>query len=509
MMNKKILVLLLLFGIFFVPVKGLALDLERSYEKDYTDNDYSRTTPVLLPSYDNTGKSDGYIIYSDYGITKYSKDNEIVFTKGIDEVNKDGKLLSVNQISAGSDDNVKGMSDIKIVLTNEAGEIVFQKLYGGTGYEDDYDFVPSYNDDEKLDGYVIFLVSSSSDLENIIPGNLMIKYDLNGNLVWQKNCNVNFNVGRPIFFEKNDSVYALFYNNDDANELSLVNFSDYSVIFNKDLDFRIEQKILSYSSTSEVDGFIFLNSESIIKYDLEGNVVFNINTEIYINKIIPSRNVDGKYDGFIAVGRTSSSNTNAAVIYKYDSNGKLTWQDTYRAGKAGSSFGNVIESFDDTGKFNGYILSGKFYDNFCREIEKSSFNGVSGKVKRLGTTGCSSGLMIVRYIYPFYDIIRDNTDEGEITVSNDNAYPGEVVRVSVTPKEGYTLKRIVVMDESGKEIEVSKDGTFIMPEGKVTVTAIYNKISNPETVSACYVVLGIILLISIGTLIVQKKKEIV
>lgn len=63
------------------------------------------------------------------------------------------------------------------------------------------------------------------------------------------------------------------------------------------------------------------------------------------------------------------------------------------------------------------------------------------------------------------------------------------------------------MDESGKEIEVSKDGTFVMPEGKVTVTAIYSRISNPETVSACYVVLGIILLISIGTLIVQKKKE--
>ena len=61
--------------------------------------------------------------------------------------------------------------------------------------------------------------------------------------------------------------------------------------------------------------------------------------------------------------------------------------------------------------------------------------------------------------------------------------------------------------ETGKEIEVSKDGTFVMPEGKVTVTAIYSRISNPETVSACYVVLGIILLISIGTLIVQKKKE--
>ena len=499
MMNKKILILLLLFGMFFVPVKGLALDLERSYEKTYTDNDYRKTTPVLLPSYDNTGKSDGYIIYSDYGITKYSNDNEMVFTKGINEVNKDSKLLSVNQISAGSEDSVKGMSDIKIVLTNEAGEVAFQKLYGGTGYEDDYDFIPSYNADEKLDGYVIFLVSSSLDLENITPGNVMIKYDLKGNLVWQKNCNMNFNVGRPVFFEKNDNVYALFYNSDDANELALVNFSDYSVIFNKDLDFYIDQKILSYTSTSEVDGFIFVNSKSIIKYDLEGNVVFNINTENYISKIIPSRNVDGKYDGFIVVDEYTG------VIYKYDSNGKVVWQDA-NGNHGGVFYNGIIESFDDTGRFNGYILSGTFADHVCREVEKSSFASVSGKVKRLEYGYCSHGLTVIRYTYPFYDIVKDNTDEGEITVG-DNAYPGEVVKIKVTPKEGYVLKRIVVLDESGKEIEVSDDGTFIMPEGKVTVTAIYSRITNPETVSVCYVVLGIILLISIGTLVVQKKKE--
>ena len=64
------------------------------------------------------------------------------------------------------------------------------------------------------------------------------------------------------------------------------------------------------------------------------------------------------------------------------------------------------------------------------------------------------------------------------------------------------------MTESGEEVEVSDEGTFIMPEGKVTVTAIYNKIANPETVSACYIVLGIILLISIGTLIVNKQKTV-
>ncbi len=511
MMNKKVLILFLLVGIFLVPDKCLALDLERSYEKTYTDNNYSKINPVLLPSYDDTGKSDGYIIYSRYGITKYSNGNEIVFTKSMDDVDKDSELLSVDRID--NDNNIKGETDIEIVLTDETGDVVFQKLYGGNGYEEDVLFLPSYNDDGKLSGYVIFLASSSSDLENITPGNVMIKYDLKGNLVWQKNWNVDFSPDRSLFFEKDGNVYALFYNDVDASEISLVNLLDYSVIFDKNVDFHIDQKILSYSSTSEVDGFIFLvnNNKAIIRYDLDGNIVFNIdfNTdgdEGYIRKIIPSKNLDGKYDGFFAIGTTNSDYM--AIIYKYDSKGKVVWQGTYAAGKAASRFTSIIESYDDTGRFNGYILAGIFYNQICgwRKIENYSFT-TSGKVKKLGFDSCAAGLMVARYTYPSYEIVKDNNENGDITISNDKAYPGEVVRISATPKEGYSLKRIVVIDESGKEIEVRDDGTFIMPEGKVTVTALYNRISNPETVSACYVVLGIILAISIGTLIVTRKKE--
>ena len=43
---------------------------------------------------------------------------------------------------------------------------------------------------------------------------------------------------------------------------------------------------------------------------------------------------------------------------------------------------------------------------------------------------------------------------------------GDTIKVKVTPKEGYVLKRIVVMDESGKEIEVTADGTFISQKVK-------------------------------------------
>ena len=165
-------------------------------------------------------------------------------------------------------------------------------------------------------------------------------------------------------------------------------------------------------------------------------------------------------------------------------------------------FFGIIRNYDNTGRPNGYL----FYQAMS-SVAKSRI--LSTQTQKRAAKACQQEYRIVKYTYENYPVEKEKTIEGNITVSNENAYPGELVKVSVIAKEGYVLKRIVVLDESGKEIEVSKDRTFVMPEGKVTVTAIYSRISNPETVSACYVVLGIILLISIGTLIVQKKKEII
>lgn len=165
-------------------------------------------------------------------------------------------------------------------------------------------------------------------------------------------------------------------------------------------------------------------------------------------------------------------------------------------------FFGIIRNYDNIGRPNGYL----FYQAMS-SVAKSRI--LSTQTQEYATKACQEEYRIVKYTYENYLVEKETTTEGNITVSNENDYPGELVKVSVVAKEGYVLKRIVVLDESGKEIEVSKDETFVMSEGKVTVTAIYSRISNPETVSACYVVLGIILLISIGTLIVQKKKEII
>ena len=87
---------------------------------------------------------------------------------------------------------------------------------------------------------------------------------------------------------------------------------------------------------------------------------------------------------------------------------------------------------------------------------------LSTQTQEHATRACQEEYRIVKYTYENYPVEKEKTIEGNITVSNENAYPGELVKVSVVAKEGYVLKRIVVLDESGKEIEVSKDGTFVM-----------------------------------------------
>ena len=68
---------------------------------------------------------------------------------------------------------------------------------------------------------------------------------------------------------------------------------------------------------------------------------------------------------------------------------------------------------------------------------------------------------------------------GNVAVSKTNPSKGETVTVTVTPDEGYELDKLTVTDKDGNEFEVTKNEngtyTFIMPDGKVTITPVFVK----------------------------------
>ena len=331
--------------------------------------------------------------------------------------------------------------------------------------------MPAFDDKGVFDGYIVAVESTSKDLigDDIYSAMVLVKIDLKGNVLWQHIYYQAEDFGFSFFADSFGNVYK--ENNDTGEKIWSRHFAN------------LTRRIVSYYDEKGNDnGIIAIGSnyhdshDFITIFDLDGNEIFtnfgDTGESLKYYDFINTKNEKGLYDGYLTIG--AYTDTDYGFIIKYSREGKVVW----KKDDSEKKYFSIFESYNSDGNFNGYVVLAQDNDD----------------------------LVISRYTYPSYKIDMKEDNEGTITV-NKNGFPGEIVKVSVTPKEGYTLKRIVVMDENGKEIEASKDGTFVMPEGNVTVTAIYNRITNPKTVSACYVVLGIILLISIGTLIVNKKKE--
>lgn len=501
---KRYFLLVILLLSFMIPFNVRAADLKLTYDNDFK-KDYSYVGIPVLPSYDNNGKIDGHLFFymqhdtngrsrsarSFIGMFKLDLNNKLVFDKSIDDIEPEN--INITHVR----DEKTDLIYILFTKYNDAGEIAFETKYSGNDNVKTDGELYSFDNEGKHDGYLLFLSSASTNLKPE-PGFILLKIGLDGKIVWEKNVNEFTYFRGTLPYVKNNKLDSYFEFS--HGELNRVNCDTEETVWEKEIGIDVLNINFSYDKSGEIDGILLVGMNddyqgTIIKYDLAGNLIFNWSynsfSESAFTGVISSMYVDGKYDGYIVTAALKNGKT---FIIKYDYSGEIVWSDKYSDNQAMSM--NIIRNYDSSGRPNGYLL----YQTRLYENDK--------KRSTLSEPYYSEeySYKVAKYTYDVFPVEKELTSEGIITV-NSMAYPGEMVRINVTPREGYTVKRIVVMDESGKEIEVSQDGTFIMPEGKVTVTAIYNRISNPKTVSACYVVLGIILLISIGTLIVQRKQE--
>lgn len=555
-MRDKKYIMIIIAILFILPIHCYALNLSKEFSEYIGSEYYSNPTHFLITSYDDYGKVDGYIYVSEHmGNIKYSNDNKIVYKKSIEDIKPNNFNATV--VLNTDDANVKGENDIKIEIKNAKGTVIYSKLYGGTGTEDIITYFNDYDANGNVTGYILLLSSSSEDLMKVSPGTIMLKFDLSGNIKYEKNIEnvTSYSSGenrlKTIYHTENGSTYQYYYDWYSHTIKKEKIEGETQTIIDEVSCGELDYISNSYDNSGKKDGIIIVSGGTVIKYDYnlkkikelkyddkyimmviesvnetgvhDGiNVVaitentdqyyiikcdYNFNeqwektfltSEFEFSYYYISKNEKGKYDGYISL--VYSNEKRCFIIKKYDLKLEKVWEDNITtASSPVNQHGNIysiIESYDDTGKFNGYIFTVGTV-NACRQRENLSDDFSS----------CGPYISIIKYTYKNYLIEKETSDEGIISV-DEKAYPGDIVKVKVTPKEGYVLKRVVVIDESGKEIEVTDDGTFIMPEGKVTVTAIYNKITNPETVSACYIVLGIILLISVGTLIVNRQKAV-
>ncbi len=492
-LKRYIFGIFVFLGILFIPSGVRALDLKLTY-----DEQLGRCVSIffVVPSYDDSGNVDGFLYFSDRSIMKQDLNNKLVYQ------NEDYRAnANITEIDKTNEEGykVKGETDLLIKNYDENGNILFTKQFGGTGVEirNLNILFKSYNMKNELDGYLVVFTTLSSDL-GIEPGTSMAKLDLNGDIVWIKNIN-EYLAFDGLFYADNDKSFVFDI---DGGTFFKNNFLTGETVFEKDTGIYIADINYSYNKDGVFDGIVVVgfdvnNYGTLIKYNLAGNEIFRIrydNNDVYsmYYDVISSYMPDGSYDGYIVTAVTSDNKT---LLIKYDLNGEKVFEKVY-SDKNTFGFG-LVDNYDTTGRQNGYLLYASNRDMGVWWPSRKS---------EIQTYEACDELIVAKYTYDMFPVVKKEDNGGTITVKS-GAYPGELVKVKVVVKEGYSLQRIIVKDESGKEIEVNSDGTFVMPEGKVTVSAIYKRVTNPDTVSAAYMVLGVILIASVGSMIVIKKRN--
>ena len=87
-------------------------------------------------------------------------------------------------------------------------------------------------------------------------------------------------------------------------------------------------------------------------------------------------------------------------------------------------------------------------------------------------------------------VSASKSDNGSVSVDKTSASKGSTVTVTVKAKDGYKLDKLTITDAKGKTVEVTDKGngkfSFVMPEGKVTVTPTFVADNGSQTESKSY-----------------------
>lgn len=537
---KKKLVLILFLSLLLMPFRTQAQEVELTNEDKFEVN-FLDGDSLAITSYDDNNKADGHLIINNDIVTKYGLNNKIIWQKEIDVSDIDGKYITPDNDYGLT---VKGSADMYIYKVDANGNILWKAQWGGNKEDGLEPITITYDEKGNANGYLFIGFTTSTDLTGIEPGYVMVKFDMNGKLVWQRNFDESLNRDATIF-SLNNTFYGYQYNGSAISLQSIENIdSDANTICSYTMpnNYNFAKIVPSKNKNGEVDGAIVVGNINNVKkrtmslmslkkvqdqkmsknnfFPFDEGPAFIIKIDLKCNKVweqqygtdnknayysaLPSKQVDGTYDGYIAVGTSNSSDLidsseidQIAIINKYDLNGNLVWTKKYLTDYA-TIYLNINENYDLNGNFNGYFVMGASAKN-CTGKKEISLKQIHQP------SSCPIYLITNKYTYKDYNVKKEETDKGTVEVNTSNAYPGDVIKVKATPKDGYMVSKIIVKDSLGREIEVNGD-SFIMPEGDVTVSVIYARVTNPVTSAVLDIIIFISIIVGLSTILINSKK---
>ena len=194
---------------------------------------------------------------------------------------------------------------------------------------------------------------------------------------------------------------------------------------------------------------------------------------------------------------TSKSGNQVSVVYKLDESTIEDWV-IKSAGEVASALQTPITvTFSDTlsmsqvwnciGSANSVQTNASivltsadgnipYYDETSATLASATCTTTISPVASGGSSSGSGG----GTSKPTYSIESVDTANGDVKMSPTRASKGTVVTLTITPRSGYELAALSVIDEDGNEIKLTDKGdgkyTFVMPDGEVTVKASFAEI---------------------------------
>jgi hypothetical protein len=262
-----------------------------------------------------------------------------------------------------------GEDDIWVLKLDSSGGVIWQKTYGGSGGDKAYSIQQTTDGGYIVAGYTSSFGAGGRDA-------WVLKLDNGGNIVWQKTYGrSNYDeyifsiqqtsggeyiaVGR-YFFEWYDAIWVLKLD------------SNGNISWQKDFGYRVYGKSIQQTSDG---GFIVLGCESsdledliVLKLNSDGDASWNFHYNTVDTEFCSAstssiqQTIDG---GYIVVGNCAS-----LLVLKLDSSGKVSWHKKFMD----SVYGTSVQQTSD----GGYILAGTIYFGYAHDdilVVKLDTNG--------------------------------------------------------------------------------------------------------------------------------------
>lgn len=265
----------------------------------------------------------------------------------------DGIIAAGNFCKETEDESGEEQEDYQIMVVkyNKEGKVKWNYTYGNTS-KDKVDYITySYDEELNIDGYIIILKNSydinvpQEEKESL---STIIKIGLDGKQVWEKNSNVNkketlkkiiptyndeqkFDGYVGIAETTNNSALIVRYDRD----LNLIWDREYQ---NSNYEITSYEDITNIYENSKVIGYVVIRKQEnitqnkdkqteLIRFDKDGNEIKNIDNTL--NKY-DSVNLQNSENGFIIYGKTSDlklkKGSTSFYIIKYSSNDTEEWE---------------------------------------------------------------------------------------------------------------------------------------------------------------------------------------